>query len=160
MNNYYLIGVVVFCIVIIIKLLYENHMLKDKLFKHKNFKIEKVKSFEERKNYVEKVTPATDTTETEIKTDVESNDYLNIELFITNKDIAKRRKRVKPVKKQEKNISIDQKKIEPEKVSKNKWLYLTDDFGEMKKGVVVEAKTYAYEISENRNDRKDDFEIQ
>lgn len=45
------------------------------------------------------------------------------------------------------------KEIKPEMATKNKWLYPTDDFGKMEKGVVSESITYVYELNENnRND--------
>lgn len=45
------------------------------------------------------------------------------------------------------------KEIKPEMPTKNKWLYPTDEFGKMEKGMVSESITYVYELNENnKND--------
>jgi len=45
------------------------------------------------------------------------------------------------------------KEIKPEIVTKNKWLYPTDEFGKMERGVVHDSITYVYELNENnKND--------
>lgn len=41
--------------------------------------------------------------------------------------------------------STDKIKINPETPSKNSFLHGTDSFGEMKKGVVIDGKTYNYD---------------
>jgi hypothetical protein len=41
--------------------------------------------------------------------------------------------------------STDKIKINSETPSKNAFLYRTDSFGEMKKGVVIDGKTYTYD---------------
>ena len=41
--------------------------------------------------------------------------------------------------------STDKTKINPETPSKNAFLHGTDSFGEMKKGVVIDGKTYNYD---------------
>ena len=53
------------------------------------------------------------------------------------------------------DISIDEKKINPETPSKNSFLYGAENFGTMEKGVVIGGKTYTYE-----NEKVDSFEIQ
>lgn len=42
-----------------------------------------------------------------------------------------------------------------ESVSKNKWLYSSDEFGQMKKGVEYDSNNYNYE----NFDKENDFEI-
>jgi hypothetical protein len=49
---------------------------------------------------------------------------------------------------------IDKTSANPKTPSKNSFLYGADDFGEMKKGVVVDGKTYHLD-----NDNLDDFQI-
>jgi hypothetical protein len=45
------------------------------------------------------------------------------------------------------------KEIKPEMPTKNKFLYPTDEFGKMEKGVIYDSNTYVYELNENnRND--------
>jgi predicted membrane protein len=44
-----------------------------------------------------------------------------------------------------------QTEIKPTITSKNKWLYPTDEFGIMEKGVEFESKTYVYDKKENDN---------
>lgn len=46
----------------------------------------------------------------------------------------------------------DNKQIEPEKTTKNKWLYPADEFGKMEKDVVYESKTYQSGIRENNGE--------
>ena len=53
------------------------------------------------------------------------------------------------------DISIDEKKINPETPSKNSFLYGAEDFGTMEKGVVINGKTYIY-----KNEKVDSFKIQ
>lgn len=53
------------------------------------------------------------------------------------------------------DISIDEKKINPETPSRNSFLYGAEDFGTMEKGVVINGKTYIYE-----NEKGDSFKIQ
>jgi hypothetical protein len=49
------------------------------------------------------------------------------------------------------------KPIQPEPVTKNKWLYPNDEFGKMEKGTVYESKTYSPEI--NSSSKDNDFEV-
>ena len=51
--------------------------------------------------------------------------------------------------------SIDKIKINSEIPSKNAFLHGADSFGEMKKGVVLDGKTYTY-----ANEKGDEFKIQ
>ena len=54
-----------------------------------------------------------------------------------------------------KTVEIPNEKItEPIIPSKNKWLYPTDEFGDMKKGVVYNSTTYEREINENNTIEK------
>lgn len=46
-------------------------------------------------------------------------------------------------------ITDTAKEIKLEMPTKNKWLYPTDEFGKMEKGVVSESITYVYELNEN-----------
>ncbi len=50
----------------------------------------------------------------------------------------------------------NQTAIKPTITSKNKWLYPTDGFGILEKGVEFESKTYMYDKKENDNN---DFTI-
>jgi hypothetical protein len=50
----------------------------------------------------------------------------------------------------------NQTAIKPVITSKNKWLYPTDGFGILEKGVEFESKTYVYDKKENDNN---DFTI-
>lgn len=53
------------------------------------------------------------------------------------------------------DISIEERKINPETPSRNSFLYGAEDFGTMEKGVVINGKTYIYE-----NEKGDSFKIQ
>jgi hypothetical protein len=45
--------------------------------------------------------------------------------------------------------TINQTEIKPKVTTKNKWLYPTDEFGILEKGVEFDSKTYAQDIKEN-----------
>jgi hypothetical protein len=45
--------------------------------------------------------------------------------------------------------TINQTEIKPKIHPKNKWLYPTDEFGILEKGVEFDSKTYAQDIKEN-----------
>lgn len=53
------------------------------------------------------------------------------------------------------NTSTDKIKVNPETTLKNAFLHGADSFGEMKKGVVLDGKTYTFD-----NDKVDSFQIQ
>ncbi len=46
-------------------------------------------------------------------------------------------------------ITETAKQTNPEIATKNKWLYPTDEFGKMEKGIVYESITYVYELNKN-----------
>lgn len=54
-----------------------------------------------------------------------------------------------------KDNSTDKSKVNSEIPSKNAFLYASDNFGAMEKGVVLDGKTYSYD-----NEKGDGFEIQ
>lgn len=54
-----------------------------------------------------------------------------------------------------KDNTIDKIKVNSEIPSKNAFLYASDNFGAMEKGVVLDGKTYSYEM-----EKGDGFEIQ
>ncbi|MFM2369955.1 MAG: hypothetical protein RL619_2272, partial [Bacteroidota bacterium] len=64
------------------------------------------------------------------------------------------KKRIKD-KKPNKNLMVsdieNQTAIKPIITPKNKWLYPTDEFGIMEKGVEFESKRYVYDKKENDN---------
>ena len=53
------------------------------------------------------------------------------------------------------NTSTDKIKVNPETPSKNAFLHGADSFGEMKKGVVLDGKTYSHD-----NENSDSFKTQ
>lgn len=68
--------------------------------------------------------------------------------------LLKRQMQVKFFNKVENETSNDKIQVE-ENASKNKWLYPSDEFGQMKKGVEYDSNTYIYE----KFDKENDFEI-
>lgn len=53
--------------------------------------------------------------------------------------------------------TINQTEIKPKITTKNKWLYPTDEFGMLEKGVEFDSKTYAQNIKENEANNFNDI---
>lgn len=68
--------------------------------------------------------------------------------------LLKRTMKFKFFNKDENETSNDKTPI-LESVSKNKWLYSSDEFGQMNRGVEYDSNTYNYE----NFDKENDFEI-
>jgi hypothetical protein len=105
-------------------------------------------------NYL--LTRNTESTTLETETNTANTKNLeSIEIKITNnnKETTVRKKRVKPRRKSVEPLK--DKNTNPETPSKNSFLYGADDFGEMKKGVVLESNTFTYD----KEDKGDGFEI-
>lgn len=69
-----------------------------------------------------------------------------------NKATSKRKVEIKFFKNLESESSKDKILDEGKSLSKNKWLYPSDEFGQMEKGVVYDSNTYIYEKFDNKND--------
>jgi hypothetical protein len=78
-----------------------------------------------------------------------------LKLLKRNKATSKRKMLIKFFKNIENEISIDKIQNEEKRMSKNKWLYPSNEFGQMEKGVVYDSNTYIYE----KFDKENDFEI-
>ena len=68
--------------------------------------------------------------------------------------LLKRKIEVKFFNKAENETSNDKIQVE-ESISKNKWLYPSDELGQMEKGVEYDSNTFIYE----KFDKENDFEI-
>jgi hypothetical protein len=72
-----------------------------------------------------------------------------------NKATSRRKMEVEFLKNLESETSKEKIQDEEKNVSKNKWLYPSDEFGQMEKGVEYDSNTYIYE----KFDKENDFEI-
>lgn len=78
--------------------------------------------------------------------------YKKLKLLKRNKATSRRKEEVKFLKNLESETSKEKILDEEKSVSKNKWLYPSDEFGQMEKGVVYDSNTYIFEKFENKND--------
>ena len=138
MSTILLISTVFVLSVIIIKLFNEISKLKNKLSKLQEELNKKVEDVAVNNNQVQITSSTTDSTKSTTK----------------NKRVTTRKKVVKPESKEQEPLQDE--KIILETPSLNPFLYHADDFGEMRKGVVIENITYTYD----KKGGGDDFEIQ
>ncbi len=80
----------------------------------------------------------------------EDKDYLELRSFTTSKATPKKGKRIKTVKKQIKDPTEESNDV-ANTPSKNKWLYPTDELGQLEEGVEWNSRTYTYDQKEKDN---------
>ena len=124
MSTFLLITTLFVFSIIIIKLFNEISKLKNKLSKLQEELNKKVETVAVNNNQVQITSSTTDSTKSTTK----------------NKRVTSRKKVVKPECKEQE--PLQDKKIIQETPSLNPFLYHADDFGEMRKGVVFNGKTY------------------
>lgn len=146
MNIFLSISIAFILCLFILKIFYEIKKLNNKINKLQGFLDNKAGAIEEKK-YVEEKSIATNFL------DLESLDSIEIKVINTNKETTPKRKRVKPRRKSVEPLQDNN--TNSETPPKNSFLYGAEDFGEMKKGVVLESNTFTY----NKEDKGDGFEI-
>ena len=133
MSTFLLITTLFVFSIIIIKLFNEISKLKNKVGKLQEELNKKVETIVVNNNQVKITSSTTDSTKSTTK----------------NKRVTTRKKVVKPESKEQE--PLQDKKIIQETPSLNPFLYHADDFGEMRKGVVFNGKTYD-------NEKEDELE--
>ena len=78
-----------------------------------------------------------------------------LKLLKRNKVTSERKMQVKIFKNLENQTTEDKIQFKEKSVSQNKWLYPSEEFGQMEKGIVIDSRTYNSENYDNEND----FEI-
>jgi predicted Holliday junction resolvase-like endonuclease len=137
MSTLLIISAVIVLGIVILKLLNEVSQLKNKLGNLQEELNKKVEIDDVNKNQVQITSTTSDITKSITK----------------NKRITSSSKVVKPKSKEQE--TLDDNKSINETPSLNPFLYNAADFGEMKKGVVIENITYTYD----KKDEDDSFEI-
>lgn len=141
MSIAYFIGI----IIALIGMMVLHKTYKIKLLKRSNKDIVKTNSINKNENSTEKIEPISDSNETT------SDDLFDIKI----KTKSKKSKKIQQAKIEEKETSIVPEEIYQNITTKNKYLYEADNFGVMKKGVVLESTTYIYD----KDDKYDEFTI-
>jgi predicted Holliday junction resolvase-like endonuclease len=148
MNTFLSISTVFILGLFILKLFYEIKKLNNKINKLQSFIAKKVEEIEKKK-YVEKKAIATNDASEKNVSESEILNSIKIKTINTNTKTTSRKKRVKPRRKSVE--PIQDKDTKHQTPSKNSFLYGAEDFGEMKKGVVLESNTYTYYIGDKGN---------
>ena len=151
MGTFFLSSILFLFSVIIIKLFYDRKNLKNKLNNLQELVIKIEATIKENNKHIENSVPADNSLPIN---NANLETQYNIEIQVTNKKkkAPTRKKRVQP---RGKSVEpIQDKNTNNETPSKNSFLYGADDFGVMKKGVVLDDKSYTYDQKEDS-----DFEI-